>query len=74
MKTSDVIATVIAFLLACGFIVILVTLPVMLLWNWLIPNITNGLLSPIDFWQALGLSVLCRLLFANSATTVKKEN
>lgn len=73
MKTSDLFAALIAFILVLGLIVIIVTLPVMLLWNWLIPDITNGALSPINFWQALGLSILCRLLFTNSATTVKKE-
>jgi len=34
---------------------------VMLLWNWLMPAIF-GLVS-IGFWQALGILVLCRLLF-----------
>lgn len=45
------------------FIVIAITISVaiMLLWNWLIPGIFG--LSPIDFWQALGLFALSRLLF-----------
>ena len=34
---------------------------VMLLWNWLMPSIFG--LGAISFWQALGLLVLCRLLF-----------
>lgn len=34
---------------------------VMLLWNWLMPAIF-GLIS-INFWQALGLLVLARILF-----------
>lgn len=34
---------------------------VMLLWNWLIPGIFG--LACINFWQALGLFVLARLLF-----------
>ena len=38
---------------------------VMLLWNLLIPAIFG--LASINFWQALGLSVLARLLFGGNA-------
>jgi hypothetical protein len=31
------------------------------LWNWLLPSIFGW--PPITFWQALGLLVLCRILF-----------
>lgn len=34
---------------------------VMLLWNWLIPGIFN--IQALNFWQAMGLLVLCRILF-----------
>ncbi|WP_071145281.1 hypothetical protein [Bacteroides ihuae] len=33
----------------------------MLLWNWLLPDLFN--FQSINFWQALGLLVLLRLLF-----------
>ena len=33
----------------------------MLLWNWLMPEIFG--LPSITYWQALGLLVLCHLLF-----------
>lgn len=36
---------------------------VMLLWNWLIPHIIGW--TVINFWQAAGLVLLCRLLFSN---------
>jgi hypothetical protein len=35
----------------------------MLLWNWLIPCIFG--LAAINFWQALGLLVLARILFGS---------
>lgn len=35
---------------------------VMLLWNWLMPALFTGARA-IDYWQALGLIVLCRVLF-----------
>ena len=34
---------------------------VMLLWNWLAPQLFG--LPQITFWQALGLLALCRILF-----------
>ena len=34
---------------------------VMLLWNWIIPAVTGW--STLTYWYALGLMVLCRLLF-----------
>jgi hypothetical protein len=34
---------------------------VMHLWNWLLPSLFGW--HPIGFWQALGLLVLCRILF-----------
>ncbi|WP_185096828.1 hypothetical protein [Chitinophaga barathri] len=33
----------------------------MYLWNWLVPALFNG--PVITFWQALGLLILCKLLF-----------
>ena len=33
----------------------------MLLWNWLVPDLFNG--PVITFWQALGLLLLCKILF-----------
>ena len=34
---------------------------VMLLWNWIIPAIST--FSVLTYWQAMGLLVLCRILF-----------
>ncbi len=44
----------IAFMAAFGYIV-------MLLWNWLMPTLFG--LTAITFWQAVGLTALCKLLF-----------
>ncbi|MBP0596663.1 hypothetical protein J8I26_00985 [Herbaspirillum sp. LeCh32-8] len=35
---------------------------VMLLWNWVVPPMFPGAVE-IGFWRALGLLVLCRILF-----------
>ena len=37
------------------------TVAVMVLWNWLVPPVIGW--KAIDFWQALGLLVLTRILF-----------
>ncbi len=34
---------------------------VMHLWNWLLPSLFGW--KQIEFWQALGILVLCRILF-----------
>ena len=36
---------------------------VMLLWNWLAPDLFH--LPQVTFWQALGLLALCRILFGS---------
>ncbi|MGH9385818.1 MAG: hypothetical protein ACRD2N_16190 [Vicinamibacterales bacterium] len=43
------------FFIAFGGVVVL------LLWNWLVPDIFN--LRRLTFWEALGLLALCRILF-----------
>jgi len=40
-----------------------VSAAVMLLWNAIIPDISP--LNPISYWQAMGLLVLCRILFGS---------
>ena len=47
--------------LAAAAFLSLVSLAVMTLWNCLIPGIFG--FSVITFWQAMGLFVLCKLLF-----------
>ena len=56
-----------------GFIFVmaaLMSLPVMLLWDWLMPSIFG--LREITWFEAWGLFFLCGLLF-RSHTTVNKN-
>jgi hypothetical protein len=41
-------------------LVAIISMAVMLLWNWLIPELFNG--KMINYWQALGILALARLL------------
>jgi len=60
MLTALLIAVGIS--LAC----LVYALPIMLLWNWLMPKIF-GLIT-INFWEALGLCCLAAFLFKSSNT------
>lgn len=62
-------AIVLAFVLIVGFS-LLFALPVMWLWNCLMPEIFG--LTTITFWQALGLNVLSGLLFRSTNTNSSK--
>jgi hypothetical protein len=57
MKTVHILGHVLfGLVVAAGFIA-----AVMLLWNWLMPEIFGWMV--INFWQALGLLALARILF-----------
>lgn len=62
------------FLAAIAIIVgigALTALPVMLLWNWLMPVLFK--LPEIGFFQAWGLMILCGALFKTTASPKKAE-
>ena len=68
MKNSFESFAVLIGLLA--IVIVLLGYPVMLLWNWLIPEIFG--LSEITFWQAIGLNILCTILFRPNIN-IKKD-
>ena len=51
----------VAVLAAVMAVVLLLALAVMLLWNSLVPELFRG--PPLQYWQALGLLLLSRILF-----------
>lgn len=50
---------------------LLFAFPIMWLWNWLMPVIFG--LIKITFWQALGVNLLCGILFKN-INSISKDN
>ena len=44
----------------------LYSLPVYLLWNWVVPTIFG--LSEITIWQSFGITLLSRFLFASDSS------
>lgn len=55
----------IGFLALCGWVV-------MLLWNWLIPDIFG--LKPLNYWQAWGLLILSSILFKNCGSFQERRS
>ena len=49
-------------------IALLYALPVMLIWNAVIPDVTNNTLTPLSFGQALGVAILSALLVKTSVS------
>ena len=54
-----------------SLVCLLLGLPLMLLWNWLMPIIFG--LPVISFWQAVGLNLLASILFARTSTTTNNK-
>lgn len=68
---SDIIASVLGIMLLIILIGLFMSIPVWLLWNWLMPDIFS--LTEISFWQALGISMLSSCLFKTN-TSFSKSN
>lgn len=49
-------------------VAILLTWPVQLLWNHSLVGAADGF-NPIGFWQALGINILCGILFRNNSSS-----
>jgi hypothetical protein len=72
MKMNNIIETIGSILTAILLIVLVAAilgLPLMWLWNWLMPGIFN--LPEITFWQALGLNALSTILIKPTINTKK---
>ena len=72
MKNSfgEVIVAIAAVLGLIAILVVILGYPLMLLWNWLMPELFG--LSEVTFLQAIGLNILCTILFRPSIN-VKKD-
>jgi hypothetical protein len=68
---KNIIESIATFLGLIAILIVILGYPVMLLWNWLIPELFG--LSEITFWQAIGLNILCTILF-RPTINIKKQN
>lgn len=53
-------------LILIAIFALLMGLPVMWLWNWIMPTVFA--LGKITFWKAVGINLLCGLLFRGKTT------
>jgi len=61
------------FFAAIGMIIVIAVLmawPTQWLWNNALIGAIDGF-NPIGFWQALGINMLCGILFRNSTSSSK---
>lgn len=65
-----IIAFTVGILVIAVFAIIL-AFPVMWLWNWVMPAIFG--LTRITFLQALGINLLCGILFRGQTTTRRND-
>ncbi len=61
MRRGFWIAKGVKILVVIAVVLAVMSFVVMSLWNWLVPGLFGGPL--IDYWKALGLLVLARILF-----------
>jgi hypothetical protein len=66
---NNTIQTILTAILIVAVTAIILGLPLMWLWNWLMPTIFS--LPEITFWQALGLNALATIFFKQSINTKK---
>jgi len=57
----ELITKISLIIFGIALIAILMTFPVMWIWNWLMPKMFG--LMTINFWEALCLNLLCGALF-----------
>jgi hypothetical protein len=63
----QVVGLIVAVLVLAAGVSLITGYFVMLLWNWLIPEIFG--FTNITYWQGWGLATLCSLLFKSTNTT-----
>jgi len=63
---KNTIESIVTLLGLIAIVMVLLGYPVMLLWNWLMPELFG--LPEITFWQAIGLNILSTILFRSSHT------
>jgi hypothetical protein len=69
LKTMEILTKIFAVIGLVVVAAVLMALPTMWLWNWLMPTIFG--LIKIGFWQALGLNLLAGILFKSSSSSSK---
>ena len=51
---------------------IVFAVPLMLLWNWIVPEVFG--FHALNFWQSLGLMLICDILFRTQQQTDDRKS
>lgn len=71
-KFIEILSIVMVYLVTLLFVVLLLSWPFQLLWNWLMPTIFG--LTKITILQAAGLLFLSGFIFKGNVQTKNKNN
>jgi hypothetical protein len=63
----DAISKILLAIIALGIVAIFAAIPVFILWNMIDPSDFG--LPEISFYQSMGITLLCSILFKNYVTT-----
>jgi hypothetical protein len=62
-KFAKIVGMVIGGIVLAVVLAFLFAIFVMWLWNWIMPEISDGAIKTIGFWEAFGVVLLAKLLF-----------
>lgn len=71
-ELKTIVGFTLGFALMFFLIALAIAYPLMLMWNYVIPNITNGAIKEITFWQMFWLNILVSSMFKNTSYQSKK--
>lgn len=69
-KLTAILGTVVVLLCGICVLSLIMAIPTMLLWNWLLPDIFG--IKEISLLQALGINVLCGIMFKDTTAGTEK--
>jgi len=70
-RLTETIKCVLILVITMLLVAVAFALPIMILWNWLMPAIFG--LTKIEFFKAFGIALLSRLLFGKNYTHEEED-
>lgn len=74
MSNTSLLGVVLIGILFAGFMALVLALPTMWLWNFVVPHISSGAVPTIGFWHALALNILCGILFKSTSSSSSSKS
>lgn len=76
IKFGTIVAAVLGLIALIFVIALVLSIPLMLLWNWLMPVVfpDGGIVHHITWLQALGIMLLSSILFKSSSSSSSSKS